>query len=166
MILAHKIALDPNDVQETYFRKAAGIARFAYNWALVEWQRQYKAWKADPTGSKPSDPALRKQLNAIKGDQFPWMLEVTKNAPQMAIMQLGQVFKNFFTGTAEYPPFKKKGQLDSFTLTNDPFTVKGHTVHIPKLGGVRMHESLRFVEKVLGGTISQTAGSADPGDCR
>ena len=25
MILAHKIALDPNDVQETYFRKAAGI---------------------------------------------------------------------------------------------------------------------------------------------
>ena len=100
MILAHKIALDPNDVQEAYFRKAAGIARFAYNWALAEWQRQYEAWKADPTGSKPSDPALRKQLNAIKGDQFPWMLEVTKNAPQMAIMQLGQAFKNFLAGTA------------------------------------------------------------------
>ena len=33
MIRAHKIALDPNDVQETYCRKAAGIARFAYNWA-------------------------------------------------------------------------------------------------------------------------------------
>ena len=33
MILAHKIALDPNDVQETYFRKAAGVARFAYHWA-------------------------------------------------------------------------------------------------------------------------------------
>ncbi len=63
MILAHKIALDPNNVQETYFRKAAGTARFAYNWALAEWQRQYEAWKADPTGLKPSDPALRKQLN-------------------------------------------------------------------------------------------------------
>ena len=111
MILAHKIALDPNDVQETYFRKAAGIARFAYNWALAEWQRQYEAWKANPTGSKPSDPALRKQLNAIKGDQFPWMLEVTKNAPQMAIMQLGQVFKNFFAGTAEYPPSRKRDSL-------------------------------------------------------
>ena len=32
MILAHKIALDPNNVQETYFRKAAGIARFSYKW--------------------------------------------------------------------------------------------------------------------------------------
>ena len=33
MIVAHKIALDPNDRQETYFRKVAGTARFAYNWA-------------------------------------------------------------------------------------------------------------------------------------
>lgn len=65
MIRAHKIALDPNDGQETYFRKAAGTARFAYNWALAEWQRQYDAGKADPTWPKPSDPALRKPLNAI-----------------------------------------------------------------------------------------------------
>ena len=87
MILAHKIALDPNDVQETYFRKAAGTARFAYNRALAEWPRQYDAWKADPTLSKPSDPALRKQRNAIKEDPFPWMLDVTKNAVQMAIIK-------------------------------------------------------------------------------
>ncbi len=40
MILAHKIALEPNNVQETYFRKAAGTARFAYNWALAQWPRQ------------------------------------------------------------------------------------------------------------------------------
>ncbi len=31
MIMVHKIALCPNDVQETYFRKAAGSMRFAYN---------------------------------------------------------------------------------------------------------------------------------------
>ncbi|MHB1957242.1 MAG: RNA-guided endonuclease InsQ/TnpB family protein [Sulfobacillus sp.] len=157
MILAHKIALDPNDVQETYFRKAAGTARFAYNWALDQWQQQYAAWKDDPTWPKPSDAALRRQLNAIKRNEFPWMLEVTKNAPQMAIMHLGQAFKNFFAGIAEYPTFKKKGRHDSFTLTNDQFTVKRHKVHIPKLGWVRMHESLRFVGKVLGGTISRTA---------
>jgi putative transposase len=36
MIVAHKIHLDPNDAQETYFRKACGVARFAYNWALAE----------------------------------------------------------------------------------------------------------------------------------
>ena len=67
MILAHKIALDPNDVQETYFRKAAGIARFAYNWALDHWQQPYDACKGDPTLPKPSEVSLRRQRNAIKG---------------------------------------------------------------------------------------------------
>ncbi|MCY0898027.1 MAG: hypothetical protein OWU33_03685, partial [Firmicutes bacterium] len=58
---------------------------------------------------------------------------------------------------AAYPTFKKKGRHDSFSLTNDPFTVKGRKVHIPKLGWVRMHEPLRFVGKVVAGTISRTA---------
>ena len=157
MILAHKIALDPNDVQETYFRKAAGTARFAYNWALDQWQQQYAAWKDDPTLPKPSDAALRRQLNAIKGDAFPWMREVTKNAPQMAVIHLGQAFKNFFAGTAEYPTFKKKGRHDSFTLTNDQFAINGRRVHIPKLGWVRMYETVRFIGKVVEGTVSRTA---------
>jgi putative transposase len=131
MILAHKIALDPNDVQETYFRKAVGRARFAYNWALAEWQRQYEARQADHTLLKPSDAALRLQLNSLKREQFPWMLDVTKNAPQMAIIHLGQAFQNFFAGTAEYPTFKKKGRQESFTLTNDQFAIKGRKVRIP-----------------------------------
>ena len=149
--------VSPNDVQETYFRKAAGVARFAYNWALDQWQQQYDAWQADPPLPKPSEASLRRQLNAIKRNEFPGMPEVTKNAPQMAIMQLGQAFKNFFAGIAEYPTFKKKGRHDSFTLTHDQFTVKGQKVPIPKCGWVRMHESLRFVGKVLDGTIARTA---------
>ena len=83
------------------------------------------------------------------------MLEITKNAPQMAIIHFGQVFQNFFQGIAEYPTFKKKGRHDSVTLTNDQFMVKGHTVHIPKLGWVRLHEPLRFIGKVVGGTVSR-----------
>ncbi|WP_197648397.1 helix-turn-helix domain-containing protein [Sulfobacillus thermosulfidooxidans] len=81
----------------------AGTARFAYNWALNQWQQQSEAWKADSSLPKPSDVALRRQLNAIQREQFPWMLDITKNAPQMAIIHLGQAFKNFFAGTAAYP---------------------------------------------------------------
>ena len=125
MLIAHKIALDPNNVQATYFAKAAGTARFAYNWALAEWQRQYEAWKQDNSLPKPSQAALRRQLNAIKREQFPWMLEVTKNAPQMAIIQLGQAFQNFFAGRAKYPQPRKKGVHDRFTLTNDQFSIDG-----------------------------------------
>ncbi len=157
MILAHKIALDPNNKQATYFAKAAGTARFAYNWALAEWRRQYEAWKQDNSLPKPSQAALRRQLNALKREQFPWMLEVTKNAPQMAIIQLGEAFKNFFAGRAKYPKFRKKGVHDRFTITNDQFSVEGARIRIPKLGWVRMRESLRFTGKIMSATISRVA---------
>ncbi len=75
----------------------------------------------------------------------------------MAIRHLGRAFTNFFNGLAEEPTLKKKGRRDSFTLTNDQFTIKGRKVHIPKLGWVRMHEPLRFVGKVVEGTVSRTA---------
>ncbi|MDR0672901.1 MAG: helix-turn-helix domain-containing protein, partial [Zoogloeaceae bacterium] len=66
MLIAHKIALNLNDRQATYRARAAGCARFAYNWALDEWQKQYAAWKADNSLPKPNQMALRRQLNAIK----------------------------------------------------------------------------------------------------
>ena len=159
MTISHKIHLDPNNKQATYFAKAAGTARFAYNWALAEWQTQYAAWKDDNIQPKPNQISLRRQLNAIKREQFPWMLEVTKNAPQMAIIQLGAAFNNFFAGRAKYPQFKKKGKSrDSFTLTNNQFSLDGCRIRIPNLGLVRMRETLRFPSKILSTTVSRTAG--------
>ena len=157
MLIAHKIALDPNNVQATYFARAAGTARFAYNWALAEWQRQYEACKADASLPKPSQSRLRRQLNGIKAEQFPWMLEVTKNAPQMAIIQLGQAFQNFFAGRAKYPKFRKKGVHDRFSLTNDQFSIDASRIRIPNLGWVRMRETLRFAGKIMSATISRVA---------
>ncbi|ACD83954.1 RNA-guided endonuclease InsQ/TnpB family protein [Candidatus Methylacidiphilum infernorum] len=157
MLISHKIALDPNNAQATYFAKAAGTARFAYNWALEQWQKQYEAWKADKRLPKPSQYSLRRQLNAIKREQFPWMLEVTKCAPQMAIIQLGQAFANFFAGRARYPQFRKKGRDDRFTLTNDQFEVDGCRIRIPNLGWVRMREPLRFTGKIVSATVSRVA---------
>ncbi len=157
MLIAHRIALDPNNAQATYLARASGTARFAYNWALAEWKRQYDAWRSDNSLPKPSQAALRRQLNAVKREQFPWMLEVTKSAPQMAIIQLGQAFQNFFAGRARYPQFRKKGVHDRFTLTNDQFDIEGSRIRIPNLGWVRMRETLRFAGKIMSATISRVA---------
>ncbi len=152
MILAHKIRLDPTWEQELYFRKAAGTARFVYNWGLAEWQRQYQA------GEKPTALNLKKTFNAIKRDQFPWVLEVTKCAPEGAFMNLDKAFKNFFSGRANYPKFKKKGKHDSFYLANDKFRVEGTRIRIPKLGWVKMREVLRFSGKIQSAIVSCAAG--------
>ena len=106
---------------------------------------------------KPSQAALRRQLNAIKREQYPWMLQVTKNAPQMAIIQLGQAFQNFFAGRARYPQFRKKGVHDRFTLTNDQFDIDGSRIRIPHFGWVRMRETLRFAGKIMSATVCRVA---------
>jgi len=151
MLRSHKIALIPNNKQRTYFAKACGVSRFAYNWALARWKERYEA------GEKVSEGALRKELNSIKRKQFPWMLEVTKCAPQLAIMDLGDAFKRFFKKQTKFPRFKKKGVRDSFELSNDQFQVVGKRIKIPLLGEVRMRESVRFSGKMMSATVSRQA---------
>ncbi len=170
MILAHRIRLVPTAEQEASFGRAAGVARFAYNWALAEWRHQYLA------GGKPSEVALRKQLNAIKHQEFPWMREVTKNAPQQAIKNLGRAYANFFHDLKKYrrkelpwkrarvPKFKKKGRHDGFRADNGPdkthpdaVQTNGKQVNLPLIGWVRMREEVRFSGRILSVTISRQA---------
>jgi putative transposase len=158
MLRVHKVRLDPNKVQATHFAKACGAARFAYNWALSEWGRQYDAYCADPSLPRPSEGALRKQLNSMKRECFAWMLEITKCAPQEAIISLGAAFRNFFEGRAGYPQFKKKGLHDAFRISQGACNVEGSRIRIPKLGWVRMREPLRFEGHLVSVTISRTAG--------
>ena len=157
MIKAHKIRLHPTPEQANYFARAAGTARFVFNWALAEWKRQYEA------GEKPSALALKKQFNAIRRAQFPWSYEVTKCAIEGAFMDVAAAFKNFFEGRKAgrktgYPKFKsKKRSRQSFYLANDKFTVGDHWIDVPKLGRVNMAEKVRFTGKILSARISKTA---------
>ena len=157
MLISHKIELSPNNKHATYFAQAAGVARFAYNWGLENWKSQYKKHKENKINPKPSQLSLRRYLNSIKKEQFPWMLDVTKNAPQMALIQLGKAFNNFFKGHAKYPKFHKKGIHDSFSLTNDQFAINNSKIRIPHIGWVNMRESLRFFGKIMSATISRVA---------
>ena len=90
MLIAHRIALDPDEgAADPFSRRRAGTARFAWNWALAEWKRQYEAHRADPAVPLPDEAALRRRLNAAKRSAFPWMYEVTKCAPQEAVIGPG-----------------------------------------------------------------------------
>jgi putative transposase len=152
MIRAHKIRLNPTAEQAGYFAKAAGTARFVWNWALAEWKRQYEA------GEKPTALKLKKQFNEIRREQFPWTWDVTKNASDQPFLDLGKAFTAFFERKARYPRFKsKKLSKPSFYLANDQLELGDHRLWIPKLGWVNMAEKLRFNGKVTGARITKTA---------
>ncbi len=167
---AHVIRLNPTKEQEVSFRKACGVARHAYNWALARW----KEYRAEGKWAKMKD--LKREYNRIKGEQFPWVYEVTKCAPEQEFSHLGQAFANYWRmkeeGTlpklkhprkdgeeAGFPHFKsKKRDRLSFYLANDKFSVDRHTIRIPKLGTVNMTEALRFQGKIMSAVISYRAG--------
>jgi putative transposase len=167
---SHVIRLNPTPEQEVYFRKASGVVRHAYNWALSRW----KDYRAEGKWAKMKD--LKAEYTKIKGEQFPWAYEVTKCAPEQEFTYLGQAFANYWRMKKDqtlpklkhprkdgeqggFPHFKsKKRDRLSFYLANDKFSVDGHTLRVPKLGAVNMTEELRFQGKIMSATISYRAG--------
>ena len=158
MLLGNKIELQPNKKQANYLSRSCGVARFAYNWALNYIKDNYEK------GTTVTESMARKHLNAIKKEEFPWMLEVTKNSPQQAIKDLGTAFKRFFKGISLFPQFKRKGVNDSFRVDNGPQTIGedavkviGNRVYIPKIGMVKMREKLRIKGQIKSAVISRNA---------
>ena len=160
MQIAHKIELRPNNKQKTYFGKACGTARFAYNWGLAEWTRLYEENKKLPEQDrmKISGMALKKAFNAIKKEQFPWTKEVTKYAAQQPFLDLQDAFGRFFQKKGGRPTFKKKGKSrESFYVGGDQVRMEGKKIHVPNLGLVRLKEPLRFTGKINSAVFSKVA---------
>jgi len=149
--LAHSIRLYPNEAQATFFRKACGCARVAYNYGLDEYQRQLKA------GSKPKVLEIKKQFNQDKKTLYPWMSETNKDANQQPFANLQNAFNRFFKKQGRFPKFKKKGVKDSFYISNDKFGVENNKFWIPKLGWVKGTEELRFKGKITSATVRRKA---------
>ncbi len=151
MILSHKIRIYPTKKQEILLIKSCGVARFAYNWGLAEWKKQYE------NGEKPNGNKLKKQFNSIKKSEFTWVYECPKDANQKPFIDLQNSFTRFFKKISGFPKFKKKGQRDSFYISNDQFSIKSGIVKLPRIGNVKISESLRFDGKIMSATISRTA---------
>ena len=143
MTISHKIELISNNKHIAYFKKAFGCSRFAYNWGLAKWQEYYKQ------GVKKTHLDLKKEFNAIKKEQFPFVYEVTKYATQQPFLNLNLAFQKFFRdlkqGKVSYPKFKKKkDNQGSFYLGGDivKFESKNNKqfLKIPNLGSVKLEK--------------------------
>jgi putative transposase len=160
MIKAHKVKLNPTPEQVIYFMKAAGIARFAWNWALTEYKRRKAA------GEEVDWNDLKKQFRAKIDTEFPFVREVTKCAAEQAINDLRQAIKTYYKAKEshpkskiKFPGFRKRSRkIGGFGLNNDKFSTVEHTVRVPKLGDVNMTETVRFNGQVMSGRIKEQAG--------
>src|SRR6266851_7394964 len=162
----YKTELDLNNEHITVCLKHAGCARKAYNWGLARKQEARAAGLPIPDAR-----TLHRELNALKATEFPYMYEVSKCAPQEALIDLDHAFKHFFRkvalkkqgkwrGKCGYPKCKsrKKG-IGGFRLTS-AIHVFEKSIQLPRLGTLRLKEKLYLPRnaKIGSATITEQAG--------
>lgn len=116
----HKIEIKANNKFKTYCRQAFGVSRFAYNFGVecftrdyekylediklyFEYLKQYKEDKAKgipvilPVKPKlPSALDYKKEFNKIRREKYPFTYMVTKYASQQPFIYLGRAIDVFF----------------------------------------------------------------------
>ena len=117
--------LIPNNKQKTKLFQYANIARFAYNWALEQEQKNYKSG-----GKFLSDVDLRKEFTKMKQTQeYKWLNDVSNNVAKQAIKDACDAYKRFFEGLVRFPKFKsRKKSTPSFY--QDSLKIKFSETHV------------------------------------
>jgi putative transposase len=155
---AHNIRLNPTPDQEQAFLRAAGIARFAWNWSLAEYQR------LKSEGQTADWNALKKAFRSRIDTEFPFVRAVTKCAPEEAITDLRRAISTYYRAKPKNPtlrfpgPRNRRKRIGGFGLANDKVSVEGYTVRLPKIGAVNMAEPLRFAGRIVTGRVTERGG--------
>jgi len=137
---SYKVELKPNNKQKTLFKKHAGTARFAYNWALAE---RIKLWKSEKKSI--SSIEQHRLLNELKTTEFQWMYEVSKCAPQQAIRNVDRAFDNFFRNLKKgykigFPNFKSKRKSCVSFYLDGSIHIESNRIKLPRIGWIRLKE--------------------------
>jgi len=162
---AYRFELDPNDAARTSLRKAAGVARYAWNWALAH-RIALLAQYPDHTDKRRYANAieLHKLWNVHKAEK-PWIYESSKCCGQEAFRNLDRAFKRFYKWRRDhkgprvgFPKFKRKGKSrDGFRLTGTQ-RVSGRYVVLPRLGSIRLKEKAPKIKgRILSAIVSRIA---------
>lgn len=151
MILAKKVRLYPNQLQEQKLMQSVGTSRFIYNWTLAKQEENYKA------GNKfISDNELRKEITVLKKtEKYKWLNEVSNNVAKQAVKDACDAYKKFFKGSAAFPKFKsKRKSRPSFYNDTSKLKVKEKAVLIEKVGWIKTNEQIPMNVKYSNPRIS------------
>jgi len=168
MIKAFKVQLIPTKEQEEKFRQSAGVARWAYNYALGKQLKNFEE------GNKfIREGKIRKEITALKKtNEYVWLGDVSAQIPKQAVRDLDQAYKRFFkiqqSTTEKYtaktiekakrtgkkltaydlnghPKFKSKHKsMPKFFQREDKLVISNGKVKLEKIGWVKIAEKNRI----------------------
>ena len=152
----HKVTLDPKPDEERRLTRTADYARAAYNWGLRSYIDGNRA------GQEPTVDALRRKWNAIKGSKYPWGKCLAQKAADYAFDALSHAIRAWKDPRLAntHPRFHSRTRSAAFRIgdRNERVHCQGQHVHLPRIGKVRMCESLRPPGTLQKVTIKCEAG--------
>ncbi|MFB2976004.1 RNA-guided endonuclease InsQ/TnpB family protein [Microseira sp. BLCC-F43] len=144
MLLGFKTQIQLKNTQSQLLAKHAGVARHAWNWglgltlAILDHNQNHPEDKI----KFPSAIDLHKWLVALVKSKHPWYYEVSKTAPQYALIHLSSAWKKCFQKKAGVPKFKQKGRHDSFNLEGKIKIISANQIQVPVIGVLKTYEQL------------------------
>lgn len=148
MILSQKIRIYPNNKQITFIEKSFGVARFTYNWILEKFNNNSNNFDIYK---------LKKEFNALKKDNFPFVCEVSKYVSQEPFMDFKGSLRSLFQKKTKHLRFKsKKDTFQSFYIGGDQIKIIGKEdinkdyVKLPKMLPIKLNEHIRFTGHIVG----------------
>ena len=156
MILSQKIRIYPNNKQKTFIEKSFGVARFTYNWILEQYNKESNHFDVYK---------LKKQFNALKKSDFPFVYEVSKYVSQEPFMD----FKDSLRSVHSYKKEKKnelhfkskRDTFQSFYIGGDQIKVITNEdnnkpyLKLPKMHPLKLNEHIRFKGLIVSCRVSR-----------
>lgn len=149
---SYRFRIYPNKQQQTLIQKTFGCVRFVYNYYLDKRKQAYENDKATLNYY-----ACSKDLTSLKKEKE-WLKEPDKDALQKSLKDLDNAYQKFFKEHTGYPKFKsKKDRHKSYrtSYTNNNIRYEGKSIHLPKLGNVKIRDKQIPQGRVLNATVSQ-----------
>lgn len=149
-LVAYKYRLYPNNAQQILLNKTFGCVRYYWNQQVAAFRSYDK--ETNPHPEFKTSTQLRHELD--------WMKEVSSVAVQQKERDFIEYKKQLFSKSRKkkigYPKFKKKGNKESFRLTNQCFKIIGNKIQLQKIGKVRMVIDRKLPDgKLMSVTISK-----------
>src|ERR1700688_427787 len=140
---SYRIRSYPNGAQRRLRDRWFGAYRWLWNTTLEIRTEAYRECGLKLTGND-----ISRWLTQWKGTQgHEWLKLVPATCLTQCLRDQDSAFRNYFAGRAQYPKFKRKGSTGSLRFQDAGTAWKRGILTLPKLGVLKLAESLPSVDR-------------------
>jgi putative transposase len=145
-----KVRIYPNKKQEDLLTKCFDCDRFVYNRSLKLKKERYETYKQNMSWVE-----LSWNVTFLKRtEEYKWLNDVPRCLLNQAIIKLDKAYLGFFKLGRGYPKFKKKSDVQSFTVSNKTKII-GNKIKLPKLEVMHIKGLRKFEGNIKNETVTK-----------